>query len=227
MKLHKAVQGWWGPMGAAVQAHFFMRRQQVVNVILSMLYGTPMQVMPKGYVGLAGAVVFWYVEGGTRYVLMVRQEKGGDGKARFVSCLGLNGGTDMGVALRKVAVAQLGEVFVKTALAKGALQADKVACSPLFNYTDETVGVSMPVQSLVWVVQLNPNLMDVIVAPEGVQALRVPENALGSEKVSATHKALYATVQRHLPKLKAMPAGTAEVVEESIRELSAGSRVVH
>ena len=190
-----------------------------------------MQVMPKGYVGLAGAVVFWYVENGQRFMLMVRQEPkvlGGDGKARFVSAMGLGVSADMGTALRKVALAQLGEVFVRSVLAKGALQADKVVCAPLFNYTDEAVGVASPVQSLLWVVQVNPHMVDVIVTPEGVQALRVPEQALaGSDKVSATHKALLATVQRHLPKMKPVPVASAELVEENIRELSAGVRVVH
>ncbi|MFZ2586643.1 MAG: hypothetical protein WAZ18_00745 [Alphaproteobacteria bacterium] len=230
MGISNTLQRWWGPIGTAVHAHFFTRRQQVVNIILSMLYGTPMQVVPKGYVGLAGAVVLWYIEGGIRYLLMARQEPkvlGGDGKARFISCLGLGSSGDMGAALRRVATAQLGEVFVRSVLGKGALQADKVACAPVFNYTDEHVGVPTPVQSLVWVVQINPHMLDVVISPSGVQALRVPENALASDKISPTHKSLFATVQAHLPKMRPMPAPSGDMVEETIRELSAGARIVH
>lgn len=186
-----------------------------------------MQVMPKGYVGLAGAVVMWFVENGQRHLLMVRQAKGGDGKARFLSCMGVGPHADIGVALKATAKGQFGDVFTRSVLGKGILQADRVACAPLFNYTDAAVGVSSPVQSLVWVVQVHPQVLDVIHTPDGFQAVRVPENLVTSDKVSPTHQALFATVQRHLPKMKAMPVSNAEIVEETVREIAAATRVVH
>lgn len=226
----KTIRTWWNGIGEALKARFFMRRQQTVNLILSLLYGTNMQVVPQGYVGLAGAVVMWFIENGQRYFVMVRQEpslRGGDGKARFISCLGLHGSNDVGANLKAVARLQLGDIFVKTAFGRGALGADRVAAAPLFNHTDDTVGVPVPVQGLVWVVQVNPHALDIIASPEGIQALRVPENVMTSDKVSPTHKALYQAVQRHLPKLKPMPATRTERVEESVREIAGGVRIVH
>jgi hypothetical protein len=55
----------------------------------------------------------------------------------------------------------------------------------------------------------------------------VPEFAMGSNKVSPTHRSLWESVQRHLPKVKNERA-RAEVVEDSIREVGhGGGRVVH
>lgn len=208
-------------------SRFLEVRQAAVNGLLSLLYGQPMQVMPKGHVGLAGAVVFWYVQDGNRQLIMVRNTAGGDGKARFLSCLGVGSkAKDIPAALRAAVKAQLGEVFART-VSGPALDADRVGAAPLFSYTDEGVGVALPVQSLVWVVHVAQPLVDLIVTPQGMQAVMVPEFATGSNKVSPTHKALFESVQRHLPKMK-RDSVTHEAVDEGIREVGAGGgRVVH
>lgn len=210
-----------------LKAAFYRGRQNVVNTVFSLLYGQPMQVMPKGHVALAGAVVFWYVQDGQRMFVMVRQDGEDEGKVRFVSCMGTGRHGDMSSALKAVVKAQLGDVFARSAIGGKVLHADHVAAAPLFSYTDPHVGVPLPVQSLVWVVHVSHHVAELAVTPPGLQVMMVPEGSMGSAKVSATHRNLWQAVQRQLPKMKKADTVTPEAVEDAIRTLSAGPRIVH
>lgn len=214
---------------------FIELRQTFVNKLLSMMYGVPMQVMPKGNVALAGAVVLWFAqEGGGRQFIMIRNAKEGkglDGRARFVSVLGVGRHANVPEALQAALKAQLGEVFAKSA-GSATITVDRVAAAPLFSYVDEGTGVSMPVQSLVWVVHVAAPLADVITTPDGLQAVMVPEFALRkaekvADKISPTHKALWQAVQRQLPKMKGAEVIPLEALEESIRPVGSGGRLLH
>lgn len=211
-------------------------RGGMVNRLLTFMYGHPMQVLPKGHVGLAGGVVFWYLQDGFKQFVMVRGNDG-DGRARFVSCLGLGKHPDLGGALRAVVELQLGKVFARSLGAK-LFEADRVAAAPLFTYADEALGTSCPVQALVWVVQVQPAQVDLIETqssdvPGSVQAVMVPEFALSSQKVSNTHRSLWHAVQRHIPKGKLAREGVVldeAAADEAINEVSSGgrgSRVLH
>jgi len=205
-------------------------RARWVNGVLSIMYGQPVEVSPKGHVGLAGAVVLWYLQDGFKQFLMVRGAEG-DGKARFLSCLGVGRHGTLPQALRAVTEAQLGAVFAQS-LGETALAVDRVAAAPVFSYADEASGLASPVQALVWVVQMQAAQVDLIEAGNGVQAMVVPEFAMSSQKVSPTHRALWQSVARHIPKGKMVREGrmSAEALEESIKELNAegvAERVLH
>lgn len=194
-----------------------------------------MQVMPKGNVALAGAVVLWFAqEGGGRQFIMIRNTKEGkavDGRARFVSVLGLGRHGNVAEALQAALKAQLGDVFARSAGAS-TITLDRVAAAPLFSYVDEGTGVSMPVQSLVWVVHVAAPLADVVTTPDGLQAVMVPEFVLRkaervADKLSPTHKALWQAVQRQLPKMKGAEVVPLEALEEAIRPVGSGGRLLH
>lgn len=210
-----------------MQAGFYRGRQALVNGLFSLLYGQPVQVVPKGYVGLAGAVVVWCMHEGQRVFVMLQNHRDGDGKARFVSCMGLGRHADMSAAMKGVVRAQLGEVFARSAAGGQVLNVDRVAAAPLFSYTEPHLGVALPVQSLVWVVQVSHQVVDLIATQPEVQMVLVPEAAMGSEKVSSTHRALWQAVQRQLPRVKKQDVMSAEAMDEAIKTLSRGPRVVH
>jgi hypothetical protein len=204
-------------------------RQQAVRVILSALYRHPVDVMPKGYVALAGAVMLWYVHGGTRHFIMLRNPKV-DGRARFLSSLGINNHPNMSTALQEALKTQLGDVFAKL-VKPHELAEDRLVTSPLFNYTDDTLGLTSPVQSLVWSVQISHHMPELIHTPDNLQAVVVPEFVLAGdvkgEKVSPTHRMLWESARRHLPKMKKAEVVPVDSVEESIRSLAQTSRIIH
>lgn len=210
---------------ARAKAGFYTVRQNAVNRLLTMLYGKEIQVLPKGYVGLAGAVVMWYIAEGQRFFLMIRNEKGDD-KARFLSSFGSHGGATMGADLAKLMRLQCGEVFSKSVASKSMLGMEKVAAAPLFINTDDVLGVPVPVQGLVWLVQVHPHVVDTVISPAGLHVVRVPDNLMAGDKISPTHQALFASVKNKLPTFKPTPR-TTERVEETVRDLSSLTRVVH
>jgi hypothetical protein len=225
----------FGDLRSRFMRYFIEARQYFVNKGLSWLYGVPMQVMPKGNVALAGAVVLWFAqEGGGRQFIMIRSTKDGkavDGRARFVSVLGVGRHANVPEALQAALKAQLGEVFAKSA-GMTTITADRVAAAPLFSYVDESTGVAMPVQSLVWVVHVAAPLADIVTTPDGLQAVMVPEFALRKaeklgDKISPTHKALWQAVQRQLPKMKGAEVIPLEGLEDVIRPVGSGGRLIH
>jgi hypothetical protein len=191
---------------------------------LSLLYGQPVEVVPKGHVALAGAVVLWFLQDGFKQFVLLRQENG-DGRARFVSCLGTGAHADMSHALTAVLKNQLGEIFSRT-IESRLLAPDRIAAAPLFSYNDESVGTTSPVQTLVWVVQISPAALDLIHTPAGTQVMVVAEFGLSSNKISPTHRSLYQAAQRHLP--KGRTPKSEDKPDDGIKVLeSAAPRTVH
>lgn len=205
-------------------------RGRVIDRALSGIYGAPMRATPVttagGQVGVAGAVVLWFMQDGFRHYVMVKNDKT-DPRARFVSSLGFGGYRNMGEALRAAVKFQLGDVFART-LGDGALSLDRVAAAPVFSLTDETTGVATPVQSLVWVVQIQQAQTELIMAGPGCVPVMVPEFGLVSNKVSPTHRALVESVRRQLPKLKNVKADpTPEQIEDAVGVIGSGGRILH
>lgn len=216
MNTPAAIEGLWN--------RWVRFRNAFMTRWLSLLYGQPVEVVPKGHVALAGAVVLWFLQDGFKQFVLLKQNDG-DGRARFISCLGTGPHNDMGSALAAVLKSQLGEVFART-VEKRLLNADRVAAAPLFSYTDDGLGTTSPVQTLVWVVQMNPAALDLIHTGKNAQVMVVAEFGLSSNKISPTHRALYQSAMRHLPKGKmAVPP---DAPDEGVKIHTAGdSRTVH
>ncbi|PIZ29594.1 MAG: hypothetical protein COY40_06605 [Alphaproteobacteria bacterium CG_4_10_14_0_8_um_filter_53_9] len=211
----------------SLKSRLLTLRQTGVNRLISLIYGQPMQVLPAGHVGLAGAVVLWYLHEGFRHFVLIKNPKVGDGKARFISCLGLGNQADMPAALTHILTQNLGDIFAGT-LPKNALNTDKVASAPLFSYTDEALGVTTPVQAMVWVVQIQQPQIELITTGKENAVVLVPEFAMSSNQVSPTHKALYQAVQRQLPKMRMLTPPAERQAEEAISTLGATTpRTIH
>jgi hypothetical protein len=182
--------------------------------LLSFLYGTPMQVLPEGHVGLAGALVLWVAQSGGRQMLFLRNTKGADTNARLTSFFGLNKHEDMAAAMRTSARTQLGETFCKSLKIQN-ITLDKVAAAPMFTYTDEQNGIVTPVQTLVWVMQVQPMQLELIELQPNHELVMIPEHALRNARpanVSPTHVAIWRSIMRHLP-LKKLPTDSDAAAE--------------
>lgn len=208
-----------------------MCRQRVVNRVVSALYGQPMQVLPAGHVGLAGALVLWMVQDGGRQMVMVRTPDAKDARARFVSCLGLGRHADMGLAMRAAVRAQLGDAFANT-LKLERVVSDRVASAPMFTYTDEGNGIMSPVQVLTWVMAIEPVQLELLKL-SGMELVVVGEGQLKAGKtagISPTHVAIWKSVQRHLPHKVLPREEDVETREERLAEQTSrarSSRTVH
>ncbi len=198
MPLKARIQrGWW---------RFMLLRQKLMNGLLTHLYGTPMQVLPAGHVGLAGALVLWMAQDGGRQMVMLRNPKARDSRARLVSFMGLGKHGDVATAMKAAARAQLGELFAKT-LKLDKIAIDRIAAAPMFTFTDDENGIVTPVQVLVWVMQIQPVQLELLKLVEGSELMLVSEQVLAQGKatyVAPTHVSLWRSVQRHLP-VRALP----------------------
>lgn len=200
-------------------------RQKAMAKLLSYLYGSPMQVLPAGHVGLAGALVLWVAQSGGRQMVFLRNTKGPDNNARLTSFFGLGKHEDMAAAMRASARTQLGETFCKS-LKINTLSLDKIAAAPMFTYTDDANGIVTPVQTLVWVMQVQPVQLELLELQPDHELVLVPEHALRNGRpahISPTHVAIWRSILRHLP-LKKLPTDSDAAAElEERREADAKS----
>ncbi len=186
--------------------------------LLSFLYGSPMQVLPAGHVGLAGALVLWVAQSGGRQMMFLRNTNGPDTNARLTSFFGLNKHEDMAAAMRTSARAQLGETFCKSLKIQN-ITLDKIAAAPMFTYTDEANGIVTPVQTLVWVMQVQPVQLELIELQPNHELVMIPEQALRNGRpaqVSPTHVAIWRSIMSHLP-LKKLPTDSDAAAEQEER----------
>jgi len=185
-------------------------RQKAMAKILTYLYGSPMQVLPAGHVALAGALVLWVAQNGGRQMLFVRNPTAKDPNARLTSFFGLGKHEDMAAAMRASARAQLGESFCKT-LKINKIGLDNIAAAPMFTYTDDANGIVTPVQTLVWVMQVQPMQLELLALPPEHELVIIPESSLRNSRpanVSPTHIAILRSTLKHLP-LKKLPEQTS------------------
>ena len=190
--------------------------------LLSFLYGSPMQVLPAGHVGLAGALVVWVAQSGGRQMLFLRNTTGPDANARLTSFFGLSKHEDMAAAMRASARAQLGETFCKS-LKVNTISLDNVAAAPMFTYTDDDNGIVTPVQTLVWVMQVQQIQLDLIELQPNHELVMVAEQALRNGRpaqISPTHVAIWRSIMRHLP-LKKLPEADTGAEPDDRREADA------
>jgi hypothetical protein len=202
-------------------------RQRGLNRLLSGLYGSPVVVASGGQAGLAAALVLWYLEGGVKHLVMLRNTAGDDTRARFISAYGLHGKAHMGDALLAAVQHSTGSMFMRT-FKPDNLALDRVAAVPMFTATDDTTGLPTPVQALVWCVQLQPAQLELLHPPKGLALVQVPEFGLSSSQISPTHRSLFNALGRHLPKGKLPQAElTAQQIDDTLRPVGSSPRVVH
>lgn len=205
-------------------------RQRLMDGVLSSLYAAPMRVLPRGYVGVAAAAVFWFWQDGVRQVILLRTPQKKDSRARLVSCFGLGAHPDLSHAMRASVETQLGKTFSKT-LDKKDFAPDRVAAAPMFTFHDDSNGISSPVQVLAWTVPINPVQLDLIELAPGMELAVTTEAVLNQpgSGISPTHRNIWLAVARHLPKLKGIRRadGVEEVTLESAVAGKAGVRTLH
>jgi hypothetical protein len=225
----------WGKLSQSIArvrlhglaAHLVALRQYLTNKTLSALYGAAVSVGPKGQVGVAAAVVLWFMQDGFKHYMMIKNTSGAEQRARFVSVFGLTGQAHMGAAAKLAINHALGPVLAKT-IADNVLAPDRVAAAPVFYATDEATGAMLPVQALVWCVQVQPAQAELVQAGKGLTMVLVPEFGIKSSQISPTHRGLLQAVSRHLPKNKdLLEAATAGKVEDKLPEIVSAPRVLH
>lgn len=230
--------GFFADTLAKVRRDYAAWRVGYANGLMSVFFGAPMQVVPARkepaagpQVTVAGAVVFWYLEGGIKHFVMLRQPEYGetaDGRGRWLSCFGLGAHADMPAALRNAVKTQMGAVFSGT-LPAHLLDADRVAAAPMFSVSDAS-GAPSPVQTLVWVAHLQPAQVDVIEPVRGVSVMLVPEFSMNSSQISPTHRAIFHAAARHLPKGRAAKEDRmtdAEVEASIVSAQGRSGKVIH
>lgn len=193
---------------------FLVMRQKAMSKALSYLYGSPMQVLPAGHVGLAGALVLWVAQSGGRQMLFLRNTASTDSNARLTSFFGLGKHEDMAAAMRTSARTQLGETFCKSLKVQN-ITLDKIAAAPMFTYTDEQNGIVTPVQTLVWVMQVQAVQLELIELQPDHELVMVPEHTLRTTRpahISPTHVAIWRSIMGHLP-LKKLPTDSDAAAE--------------
>jgi hypothetical protein len=176
-------------------------RQTSLNFVLSVLYGTRVEVLPAGSTQIAAALVLYTYHEGQRQLVMLRTPDEQDTRARFVSCLGLQGQPSMLHALLQALKSQLGELAARTMPLK-TLQTNRVAATPMFHYSDPGTQIEAPVQTLVWLLEMPLSVVEALELPAGTELLLVPEAGMYSARISPTHQAMWSSVKHLLKPIK-------------------------
>lgn len=194
-------------------------RVALAGKLVAWLYGRPMTVTPFQNSAIAGLVVFWYIEGGVRHFVMIKNTAVSP-SARFASCLGVGENKDISEATRNTIKTLLGSVFYKS-LDAGLIAQDRVASVPTFKCEEPTSGESVPVNGVVWAVQITPEQAQ-LCQPEmkNIDVVAVPEYAMGGNEVASSHQMVYQSVLRHIhgvqPSLQDLGL---EQVEDTFKEM--------
>ena len=172
-------------------------RMSAASWFVQKLYGREMTITPFSNSAIAGLVVFWYLEGGVRHYVMIKNSKIKSG-ARFVSCLGLGENENITQATQNTVRTLLGSVFYKS-LDSNLIAQDRVASVPTFKCEEPTLGESVPVNGVVWAVQISPEQAG-LCQPEmkNVDVVAVPEFAIGGNEVAQSHQMVYQSVLKHI-----------------------------
>jgi hypothetical protein len=173
---------------------------------------------------IAGGVVFWYMEQGIRYFVMVKPVSGGN--ARFASCLGIGEQPDIASAVSHSVKQLLGKVFYRS-LDKALLTADRVATVNCFNHeTDD--GKSSPVHGVFWCVQITPEQAQLCQPKEAnTDVIAVPEMGIMTDGISPSHQTIYQTMSRHLYSSNSWDDLGLEQVEDMAGHAHTISRTIH
>ena len=205
-------------------------RMALANKVVGWLYGREMTITPFQNSAIAGLVVFWYIENGVRHFVMVKNSKVSN-NARFVSCLGIGQNKDITEATRNTVKAIMGSVFYKS-LDNNLIAQDRVASVSTFKCEDHSIGESVPVNGVVWAVQITPEQAG-LCQPEmkNVDIVAVPEFAIVGNEVAHSHQMIYQSVLKHIHGIKpSLQELGIEQLEDAFKDMvgrKSSSKIIH
>lgn len=205
-------------------------RMTMAGRIVKLLYGREMTITPFQNSAIAGLVVFWYIEGGVRHFVMIKNSKLG-GAARFVSCLGLGVNRDITEATQNTVKGLLGSVFYKS-LDNTLIAQDRVASVPTFKCEDPMLGETVPVNGVVWALQLTQEQAQ-LCQPEmkNIDVVAIPEYAMAGNEVAHSHQMVYQSVLKHVHGIKPLLQELGmEQVEDAFKDMlgkKSSSKIIH
>lgn len=212
-----------------LKQHITTARHWLAAKLVQALYGQEMLITDQDKLDVAGCLVMWYVQDGFRHFVLINPyRKNGTAKARFPSYFGLKLGQDAATALSDAVKTQLGDVFFRS-LDKQLLEADRIAVAPTFRYTDDVTGATIPVQALIWAIQITPSQAELIQGADGISCTTVAEYAMLGSQVAPTHKAVYQHTLRHIQgnTNSVAPNDMLEKLEEMLVASDSSSRTIH
>lgn len=151
----------------------------------------------KSKATVAGCVVMWYHENDIRHFIMVKDEEESD-KSRFVSFIDLDEPKTAHQMIQQAVSTQLGDVFYK-GFDEKLLNASSVLAAPTFYGIDDLTGANVPLQTLVWAVQITPEQVQLINTEASGQELSIiSEYGVLGPDIEPSHKVIYQTVLRNI-----------------------------
>jgi hypothetical protein len=179
-----------------IHAYIWRRRIRAANWLTRALTKGAMHAAPLHKVTVAGAAIFWFVENGQRKFLLMRDAQTSE-KLRFASFVDFDDEQTAGEMMRKTVKGQFGDVFFK-ALNTDTLTGDSVIAAPTFHAKDDGSKVTVPLQALVWAVQITPEQAELAVTPdEEIELHIINEQAMQTELESA-HRLIFQASLRHI-----------------------------
>ncbi|MFT7433349.1 MAG: hypothetical protein ACI9TY_000979 [Alphaproteobacteria bacterium] len=215
------------PIVSEKQSLLTRLKMSIASTVVNFLYGRDMTITSFKNSAVAGSVIFWYFENGTRHFVMVKNSK--NGQARFSSCLGLGEHSDITAATKSAVKTLLGDVFYKS-LDAGLISVDRVSSVPTFKCEDVSSGTMVPVNGVVWTVQITAEQAQLCQPMlKNIDIVAIPEYALLGKEVTPSHQMIYQSALKHIH-------GTASLlqqlgidqVDDMFKEMRpAGSKIIH
>lgn len=203
-------------------------RQRVAQAVVNVLYGRPVHISPFHSSTVASCVILWYFEGNARRFVMVRDRHDAN-RARFISCLDAGKHETPSQALLTMIRKVAGDAFSKS-IDRRLLDIDRVACAPVFKYDDSVTGRTLPIQSLVWVVQITAEQAQCMQHnPKGPKLVTIPEYALLGPDITQSHRIIYQSALRHIhgQKKNTPDAEIFRELEEMLKGAETPQRILH
>jgi hypothetical protein len=205
-------------------------RMILAGRIVKILYGREMTITPFQNSAIAGLVVFWYLESGVRHFVMIKNSKLG-GESRFVSCIGLGTNKDITEATQNTVKGLLGSVFYKS-LDNSLITQDRVASVPTFKCEDPLLEESVPVNGVVWALQITPEQAQLCQPKmKNIDVVAIPEYAISGNEVASSHQMVYQSVLRHIHGVKPLLQELGmEQVEDAFKDMmgkKSSSKIIH
>lgn len=179
-----------------LRTNLWRARIRTANWLTRALTKGAMHAAPLHKATVAGAAMFWFVENGQRKFLLLRDVETSE-KLRFASFVDFEDDKTAGSMMRGTVKQQLGDVFFKS-LSEGALSGDTVVAAPTFHAKEDDSKVTVPLQALVWAIQITPEQAELAVTPaEEIELQIINEPAMQME-LEPAHRFLFQASLRHV-----------------------------
>ena len=174
-------------------------RHRLAHWLTGKLYGQSMHISSFKPSLVAASVVFWYEDHGLKKFLMVRDISAQKPTARFAGCLESKTDAPLGQTLHDNIKHMMGKQFART-IDKTLLEAHHVKAAPTLSMTDKATGEKLPVQGVVWMVQITKAQTELCNSEDGrLEVVAVPQYAMTGKDISPAHKVIYQAVRGHFP----------------------------